>query len=189
MEDPTIPVDGAPGDTVSTDTPPTAAEPPEPPAAERAALSHRLELVGALLTGVVALEFVAFIVGVASGREGTSFGDRFEYVSLNLDAKLALILLIAAMLATLRDVVAAEFDTPRSDLGRRTLMGVAVLGVIIAVLSLIGVGLDISRTEVTAFGTNTAASVIHRLAIVIMAAIAAAWSLAALGGRITTNRS
>jgi hypothetical protein len=183
MADPTIPIAGAPGDTVSTEAP------EEAPAAERVALTHRLELVAALLAGVVALEFVAFIIGVASGREGTTFGDRLEFVSLNLDAKMAVILLMAAMLATLRDVVSADFATPRSDLGRRTLMAVAALGVIIAVLSLIGVGLDISRTDLTAFGTNATASVLHRLAIVLMAAIAAGWSLAALGIRITTNRS
>ena len=73
--------------------------------------------------------------------------DRIEVVSLNLDAKMALILLVAAMLATLRDVVSADFQAPRSDLGRRTLMAIAVLGGVIAVLSLIGVGLDLSRTE------------------------------------------
>lgn len=193
MADPTVPIAGAPGDTVSTDTPDTPSSSDdgavEAPASERVALSHRLELVAALLTGVVALEFVAFIIGVATGREGTTFGDRLEFVSLNLDAKLGLILLIAAMLATLRNIVTADFATPRSDLGRRTLMAVAALGIVIAVLALIGVGLDISRTEVTAFGTNTAASVFHRLAIVLMAAIAAGWSLAALGIRITTNRS
>lgn len=187
--DPTLPVDGAPGDTVESEPAATPAAEPETPAPARVALSHRLELVAALLTGVVALEFLAFVIGVVTGREGTSFGDRLEFVSLNLDAKLGLVLLIAAMLATLRDVVTAEFETPRSDLGRRTLMGVAALGVVIAVLSLIGVGLDISRSEVTAFGTNTAASAVHRLAVVLMAAIAAGWSLAALGVRITTNRS
>ena len=187
MADPTVPIAGAPGDTVSTEPPAPAAT--ETPAPERVALSHRLELVAALLAGVVALEFVAFIIGVASGREGTTFGDRLEFVSLNLDAKMGLILLIAAMLATLRDVVTADFATPRSDLGRRTLMAVAALGIVIAVLALIGVGLDISRTDVTAFGTNTAASAFHRLAIVLMAAVAAGWSLAALGIRITTNRS
>ena len=179
MADPTIPIEGPPGETVTAKT----------DAPTRVALSHRLELVAALLTGVVGLEFLAFLIGAATGREGTSFGDRFEFVSLNLDAKMALILLIAAMLATLRDVVTADFATPRSDMGRRTLMAVAAFGVVIAVLALIGVGLDISRTDITAFGTNATASVIHRLAAVLMAAIAAGWSLAALGIRITTNRA
>jgi hypothetical protein len=180
---------------VSTDKPdPSPPVPPAgaetiAPAAERANLSRRLELVAALLAGVVGLEFIAFVIGVADGREGTTFGDRLEFISLNLDAKLGLILLIAAMLATLRDVAAADFGTPRSDLGRRTLIAVAALAIVIGVLALIGVGLDISRTDLTAFGTNAAASVFHRLAIVLMAAIAAGWSLAALGIRITTNRS
>ncbi len=151
-------------------------------------MSSRLELVGAGLAAVVGLEFLALIVGVSSGGPYRSVGDRIEVVSLNLDAKMALILLVAAMLATLRDIVSADFQTPRSDLGRRTLIAVAALGLIIAVLSLIGVGLDISRSEVTAFGTNTGAAVIHRLAIVLMAAIPTGWALSALGVRITTKR-
>jgi hypothetical protein len=158
------------------------------PAAERTTLSGRLELVAALITGVVGLEFLALIVGVSGGGPYQSVGDRIEVVSLNLDAKMGLILLVAAMLATLRDAVTADFQTPRSDLGRRTLMAVAALGVVIAVLSLIGIGLDISRTEVTAFGTNNGAAVIHRLAIVLMASTAAGWALAALGVRVTTRR-
>ncbi|HZN14128.1 MAG TPA: hypothetical protein VFB78_07670 [Acidimicrobiales bacterium] len=167
--DPTLPSAGPPGD-----------------APQRATLSGRLELVAALLTAVVGLEFLALIVGVSGGGPYRSVGDRIEVVSLNLDAKMALILLFAAMLATLRDVATADFDTPRTDVGRRTLMAVAGLGVVIAVLSLIGVGLDISRSEVTAFGTNTGAAVIHRLAIILMASIAAGWALTALGVRITT---
>jgi hypothetical protein len=158
-----------------------------PPAAAKVSLSSRLELVAAGLAGVVGLEFLALIVGVSGGGPYRSVADRIEVVSLNLDAKMALILLVAAMLATLRDVASADFDTPRSDLGRRTLMAVAVLAVIIAVLSLIGIGLDLSRAETTAFGTNAAAAVIHRLAIVLMAGIAAGWALAALGIRIITR--
>ena len=149
-------------------------------------MSSRVELVAALLTGVVALEFLALIIGVSGGGRYTNFGDRIEVVSLNLDAKMGLILLVAAMLATLRDVSTAHFDTPRSDLGRRTLMAVAGLGVVIAVLSLIGVGLDIARDQATAFGTNAGAAVVHRLAIVLMAITAAGWALTALGVRVTT---
>lgn len=167
--EPTLPTTGAPGDV------------------QKPSLSNRLELVAAALTGVVGLEFLALIIGVSSGGPYRSVADRIEVVSLNLDAKMALILLVAAMLATLRDVATADFQPPRSDLGQRTLMAVAALGVIIAVLSLIGIGLDLSRSEVTSFGTNAGAAVIHRLAIVLMAAVPAGWSLSALGIRITRN--
>jgi hypothetical protein len=188
--EPTTKVEGHPGDGLTETTlPPAPAEPEEPvPAPEKVALSKRLELVGALVTAVVALEFIALIVGVSGGGPYHSVGDRIELVSLNLDAKMSLLLLVAGMIVTLRDVASADFATPRSDLGRRTLMAIAVLGILIAFLSLIGIGLDISRTGSTSFGTNAGAAVIHRLAIVLMAAIAAGWSLAALGVRITTRR-
>ena len=181
--EPTVPTGGPPGETERLVTPGEATTATAP---DKVALSQRIELVAALLTGVVALEFLALIVGVSGGGPFQSVGDRIEVVSLNLDAKMGLILLVAAMLATLRDTVAAEFDTPRSDLGRRTLMAVAALGVVIAVLSLIGVGLDISRTNVPGFETNAAAAVIHRLAIVLMAGTASGWALTALGVRVTT---
>ncbi len=148
-------------------------------------MSSRIELVAAVLAGVVALELLALIVGVWTGGPYRTVSDRIEFLSLNLDARMALILLVAAMLATLRDIGTADFAAPRSELGRRTLIAVIALGVVIAVLSLIGIGLDISRTDVTAFGTNTAAAVIHRIAIVLMATTAAAWALAALGIRLT----
>ena len=175
MSDPTIPIEGPPGDD-------------KPAAPERVELSKRVELVGALLTAVVGLEFLALLVGVSGGGPYHTISDRIEVVSLNLDAKMALILLVAAMLVTLRDVATADFAPPRSDLGRRTLTAIAILGILIAVLSLIGIGLDISRTGGTSFGTNQGAAVIHRLAIVLMSSISAAWSLAALGVRVTTRR-
>lgn len=175
MTDPTIPIEGPSGD-----------EPAAVP--ERVELSKRVELVGALVTGVVALEVLALIVGVSGGGPYHTVSDRIEVVSLNLDAKMGLILLAGAMLVTLRDVATADFAPPRSDLGRRTLIAIAVLGILIAVLSLIGIGLDISRTGGTSFGTNQGAAVIHRLAIVLMSSISAAWSLAALGVRVTTRR-
>jgi hypothetical protein len=171
--DPTLPTAGIPGDV------------PVVPDVPDVSLSNRLELVAAGLTAVVGLEFLALIVGVSSGGPYRSVADRIEVVSLNLDAKMALILLVAAMLATLRDVVTADFKPPRSDLGKRTLMAVAALAVVIAVLSLIGIGLDLSRSQITSFGTNAGAAVIHRLAIVLMAVIPAGWSLTALGIRIT----
>src|SRR5207244_2221045 len=120
---------------------------------------------------------------IFSGAKHTTAGDRIATASLNLDAKMGLLLLVAAMLATLRDVVTADFQTPRSDMGRRTLMAVAGLGVAIAVLALIGVGLDMAHSDAPTFGTNAGAAVLHRFAIVLMAGIAAGWSLAALGIR------
>jgi hypothetical protein len=176
--DPTLPTEGVPGDVeVEADVEVESDKP---------AMSHRLELVALLLVGVVALEFLALIVGVWGGGPYRTFGDRIEVVSLNMDAKMALILLIAGMLATLRDVVNADFRAPRSNLGRRTLIATAALAICIAVLALIGVGLDVSRSEVTAFGTNAGAAVFHRLAIVLMAAVAAGWALTALGVRVIT---
>jgi len=190
--EPTTPVEGPPGDVATETTLPPAPDEPdeqaEPAAPVKVELSKRLELVGALLTGVVGLEFLALLVGVSGGGPYNSFSDRVELVSLNLDAKLSLILLVAGMLVTLRDVASADFATPKSDLGRRTLVAIAALGVLIVFLSLIGIGLDISRTGATSFGTNQGAAVIHRLAIVLMAATAAGWALAALGVRITTRR-
>jgi hypothetical protein len=176
--DPTLHVEGPGGNDVP------AAEPV--PAVERVALSKRVELVAALLAGVVALELLALIIGASGGGPYRTFGDRFEVVSLNLDSRTALILLVAAMLATLRDTVTADFDTPRSDVGRRTLFAVVGLGVLIAVLALVGVGIDISKGDVPSFGTNAAAAVVHRLAVVLMAGTAAGWALTALGIRITT---
>jgi hypothetical protein len=190
--DPTLPSEGIPGETerLATPTEVAAATPPpanaSTPAGERASLSSRVELVAALLVAVVGLEFLSLIIGVAGGGPYRSVGDRIELVSLNLDAKLGLILLVAGLLATLRDTMSADFDAPRSDLGRRTLIAAAALGVLIAILALIGVGLDLSRSDATAFGTNAGAAVIHRLAIVLMASVAAGWSLSALGVRIIT---
>src|SRR2546429_5990307 len=168
---PTLQSAGPPGEPERLATPTEAASAtPEPaPAAERVSLSNRLELVAALITGVVGIEFIALIVGVSGGGPYRNVADRIEVVSLNLDAKMGLVLLVAAMLATLRDIVTADFDKPRSDMGKRTLIAVSSLAILIAVLSLIGVGLDIARSDVTAFGTNNAAAVIHRLAIVLMA--------------------
>jgi hypothetical protein len=187
VSDPTIPLGGPPGEPTPAPEPAADVEPPVA-APRRVELSKRLELVGALVAGVVGLEVLALLVGVSGGGPYSSVSDRIEVVSLNLDAKMALLLLVAGMLVTLRDVATADFATPRSDLGRWTLIAVSALGVLIAVLSLIGIGLDISRTTGTSFGTNQGAAVIHRLAIVLMAAVAAGWALAALGIRITTRR-
>jgi hypothetical protein len=187
--EPTVSTDGTPGDGLTETTlPPAAAPDPAVPAPQRVELSKRLELVGALVTAVVGLEFLALLVGVTGGGPYHDVSDRIEVASLNLDAKMGALLLFGALLVTLRDVASADFATPRSDLGRRTLIAVSALAIAIAVLSLIGIGLDISRTGGTSFGTNQGAAVIHRLAIVLMAAIAAGWSLAALGVRVTTRR-
>jgi hypothetical protein len=172
-------------------TPPASLSPstpkPKPVAvAEKSELSSRLEQVAALLAGVVGLEFLAVIIGVSGGGAYRTFGDRIEVLSLNMDAKMGLILLVAAMLATLRDVVAVDFRPPRSDAGRGALIAVTALGILMAVLALVGIGLDISRSDTTAFGTNAAAAVVHRLSIVLMAGAAVGWALTALGIRVTT---
>ena len=138
------------------------------------------------MTGVVGLEILALLIGITSGRYA-SVGDRIEILSLNLDAKMGLILLAGAILVTLPDTLELQPAASRSRLATRTLYAITGLGGVIAVLALVGVGLDLSR-DVTSFGTNQGAAVIHRLAILLMAVVTCGWSLAALGVRVITAR-
>ena len=210
--DPTVPTSGPPGETQPqpiAPLPPEAAPPAPPPAPPPAApkpppapaapssvvdpvvvtkpsLASRLEMVGALVTAVVGIEFLALLVGMSGGGVYRNAGDRVQALSLNLDARMAVRLLIAGMLVTLPEIVDVARRPPRTSMGRTTLIVIAVLGTLIAVLALIGIGLDLSR-DTGVFG-NQAGAVLHRLAIVLMAATAAGWSLAALGVRVVTTK-
>src|SRR3954451_24770834 len=81
--DATLPTGGVPGEIERIATPsematamPTPAEPPAAP--QRGELSKRLELIGALVTGVVGLEVLALLVGVSGGGPYRSVSDRIE---------------------------------------------------------------------------------------------------------------
>jgi hypothetical protein len=177
--EPTLPSQGLPGESPS----------PEPPAEpDKPRLADRLELAGALVAGVVALDFLAVIVGMFGGGAYRNVGDRIELLSLNLDAKTGLLLLVAAIFITFPELMDAKDRPERTVLGRRTLMAIAGLGVAMAVIALIGIGLDLSRNQPYAYVTNQGSAVLHRLAIVLMAVIAAGWALAALGVRVITTK-
>ena len=163
--------------------------PSEAPGPDKPRLADRLELAGALVTGVVALDFAAVIVGMFGGGAYRNVGDRIELLSLNLDAKTGLLLLVGAIFITFPELIDLKDRRPeRTVLGRRTLMAIAGLGVAMAVIALIGIGLDLSRNQPYAYVTNQGSAVLHRLAIVLMAVVAAGWALAALGVRVITTK-
>ena len=180
--------DGAIDPTVESPTPtptePGAPRPPQvpPPAAVEPA-SGRLELVALLLTVVVAIQVLAFVVALFD--DDFELGDRFRLSSEQLEVRLSLVLVIAVLL-----IVTVPFRGEREAIGsrgRQVLMGAAVLGAVIAVIALIGIGLDLADSD--RLGRNAFSQFLLRMSSFTMAVVAAGWALSALGVRITTATS